>query len=306
MSELTIVKVGTGVVSNQERTQLDRDTIESIGYDIAQIENHAHIDDIGTEQAQRNDHKGSVILVSSGAVTAGKEKLRLDSRAFENTRMQQLAAMTGNIALCSLWEEATGMVVAHDLPTHNDLLDAEHWNNLTGAIATALEFGVLPVLNEGDARSTEELQKTIRTNGREFKRFGDNDQLTARLALQLGRFALDFSGQNTRVIFLTDVNGVREDASNADSVIEYLHVDDINQVILDCVNDTGVSNGGMLSKLLAAKDLASAGISVSIGAGKGEVSLMDLYNYEAGAGTHILASDRFDMVATEWDDVARF
>lgn len=282
---LTVVKVGTGVVSNAERTKLDRETIASIGLDISSIEGALD----SSESAQRLEREGSVILVTSGAVTAGKEKLQLDNEDFKDIRMQQTAAMVGNTALFQLWEEATGIVVAHDLLTHNDLQDQEHWDNLAGVIANNLEYGVLNAFNEGDARSTEELQKAIRSKGGEYKRFGDNDQLTAQLAIKIGDFAREFGDQATRVIFLTDTNGVMEDVNREDSRIDCINKDDINEVILSCITTDGVSNGGMLSKLLAAKDLTAHGIDVTIGAGKDSVALSCLHDYVQGYGTHILA-----------------
>lgn len=283
---LTIVKVGTGVVSNAERTQLDREAIASIGEDIAEIEGTSEL----TGSARRLEHESSVVLVTSGAVTAGKEKLRLDNKEFKEIRMQQTAAMVGNTALFQLWEQATGIVVGHDLLTANDLRYQDHWDNLAGVIANNLKYGVLNAFNEGDARSTEELQKTVLSNGREHKRFGDNDQLTAQLAIKIGRIARDFADQATRVIFLTDTNGVMEDVNRADSRIVSIAEEDINEVILNCITTDGVSNGGMLSKLLAAKDLVAQGIDVSIGSGKEGGALSALYAEDDG--THIFAKQK--------------
>jgi glutamate 5-kinase len=287
MKELTFIKVGTGVVSNIERNKLDHNAIASIGNDIAQIEGH-----FSRGKAKRLDHEGSVILVSSGAITAGKEKLGLNQQLFRDVRMQQMAAMVGNTTIFGIWAAATGIVVGHDLPTQNDLSHQNHWDNLSAVVMTNLKYGVLTGLNEGDARSTEELQKSVRKHGFEFKRFGDNDQLTAKFAIKLGSYAIQSSNRSTRVIFLTDTNGVYQDASKADSRIDYIKYDDINEVILRCVTTSGTSNGGMLSKLLAAKDLVAAGINVTIGAGKSneDHALLNLYNYEEGYGTHIMAS----------------
>ncbi|TXG77985.1 hypothetical protein E6P97_00530, partial [Patescibacteria group bacterium] len=176
--DLTVVKVGTGVVSNFDRSRIDHAAMASIGQDIAAIEDVR----VGTK-TERLEHEGSVVLVSSGAVTAGKEKLGLDTRLFIDMRMKQMAAMVGNTMLFQLWEQATGIVVGHDLPTHNDLSHQEHWDNMAGVVATNLQYGVLSVFNDGDARSTEELEETVRRNGREMKRFGDNDQLAAQLGL---------------------------------------------------------------------------------------------------------------------------
>jgi len=269
-NETLFVKAGTGVVSNADRTQLDRESMRYIGTDITEI--------IG--------HQTDLILVSSGAVAAGKEKLGLESADYSDIRMQQIAAMTGNILLCQEWEKATGMVAAHDTPTQNDLKDKAHWDNLSGAIATSLKYGMLPIFNEGDARSTEELQRIIHEDGGDFSRFGDNDQLAAHLALNFHEFARRLTQQQTRVIFLTDVEGVREDPDRADSKIDTIQHHEIEQIILGSVALERGSNGGMFSKLSAAKILAEAGISVTVGAGKGEYALLNLYNYEAG--THIL------------------
>ncbi|RTK93273.1 hypothetical protein EKI60_06225 [Candidatus Saccharibacteria bacterium] len=280
----TIVKVGTGVVSNYDRTRIDHAAMASIGQDIAAIEG-VHVG----SKTERLDHEGSVVLVSSGAVTAGKEKLGLDTRLFTDIRMKQMAAMVGNTMLFQLWEQATGITVGHDLPTHNDLSHQEHWDNMAGVVATNLQYGVLSVFNDGDARSTEELEETVRRNGREMKRFGDNDQLAAQLGLNLHAFANSLVTQSTRVIFLTDTDGVREDACYASSRLSAIAASDLDAVIDNCVVTTETeSNGGMESKLLAAKDLALAGIPVSIGAGKDAHALQRLYQYDANFGTHIL------------------
>ncbi|MCA9330337.1 hypothetical protein KDA11_06820 [Candidatus Saccharibacteria bacterium] len=284
--DLTIVKVGTGVISNGKRTRLDTRAINSIGKDIASIEGLTSLN----QRAKRLEHEGSLILVTSGAVTAGKQKLGLDRKVFRDVRMKQTAAMIGNNLLFKLWEDATGILVGSDLLTQNDLTDREHWDNLSGVVANNLKYGVLNAFNEGDARSTEELQRKINSNGREYKRFGDNDQLASKLAIQLGNFAMSFVSQPTRVIFLTDTDGVRQDVKNTESRFKQLHSDELNEVILNCIETEGISNGGMLSKMLAAKDLTANGINVSIGYGKEEHALRRLYDYE-DYGTHILANN---------------
>ncbi len=287
--ELTIIKVGTGVIANRQRTAIDYTAMASIGRDIARIEGRERKD----EKVSTLDHEGSVILVSSGAVAAGKEKLGMNGSDVCNTRQKQMAAMVGNTALFGLWEAATGIVVGHDLPTHNDLELQEHWDNMVGVIATNLEYGVLSGFNEGDVRSTEELETNVRAAGRQFKRFGDNDQLAAIIGVQIGAFAKSFVGQSTRVIFLTNTNGVLEDVRRPDSRIDELRYKDIDEIIEQCLHDetADISNGGMLSKLLAAKQLVGAGVSVSIGAGKNASGrpLLDLYNRVEHVGTHILA-----------------
>ena len=294
----TIVKVGTGVVSNADRTKLDRRTIRDIGADISALEGReSNKETIRRKDSRRLKQGGSIILVSSGAITAGIERLRLSrDEVMKSVRMQQTAAMVGNTVLFKLWEDATGIVVGHDLLTHNDLSDQEHWDNLSGVIANNLNWGVLNVFNEADARSNEELQRVIEMMGHEHKRFGDNDQLAAHLAVNTHRFLSknEYVQQYTQAIFLTDTNGVYEDVSRADSKIDTIRQDDIDEVILRCVSTDDIEgNGGMLSKLLAAKELTAAGIDVSIGAGKTRHALMHLHDYTDGFGTQILANDGF-------------
>ncbi len=273
-SELIIVKAGTGVVATPDQQALDRDAMRHIGQNINQLM---------TAEAPTG-----VVLVSSGAYPAGIEQINHADEVLTDTRRKQVATMVGNKVLFAEWEYATNLDVAFDLPTHNDLRHNESWNNLVGVTATALEMGILPAFNEGDARSTEELQRSIQQGGNEFMRFGDNDQLALMIGLKIGRFALDFGGIKTKFIFLTDVDGVYEDRKNPDSLIPELTVGDIDTILSGSIDDSASSNGGMTSKLAAAREATLAGHDVRIGNGKQPDALLQLH--QGIGGTHIAAA----------------
>lgn len=242
MSELTVIKVGTAVVSSKDKTALDIETINSIGADIARM---------NTSEVTNS------VLVTSGAVTAGIERLGW-TRAEVNSSLdrKRVASMAGNMALVAAWEQATGRTAAFDLPTHNDLDTKESWQHLEAAIHTARSLGLLAILNEGDARSSEELETILHTSGRTFKRFGDNDWLAAHLAVQLKAESL---------VFLSSTDGVLKDGKT----LEHLSVEEIDDFVDTHIDDSEASNGGMTSKLLAAKLAIENNVNrVHIGNGK--------------------------------------
>lgn len=255
-TSLTVIKAGTAVVSNAERTALDMQSIGHIGEDIAAL-NACEV----TGTIRQADHALKTVLIVSGAVTAGIERLGWDRAEVDSDMsLKRVASMVGNSALFAAFEQTTGFIAATDLPTHNDLDTRESWAHLELAIRTALGRGLLPILNEGDARSSEELETVLKVSGREFKRFGDNDWLAAHVAALLGARTL---------IFLTDKDGVLEDKDKPESIVRHLYLDEIDGFIAAHVNDLEASNGGMTSKLLAAKFALEHGARrVAIGNGK--------------------------------------
>ena len=128
-----------------------------------------------------------VVLVSSGAVGLGCQRLQLPQRP-ETVVALQAAAATGQGQLMALYERALashGIAVAQILVTRSDLADRRRYQNASGTLKQLLQWGVLPVVNENDAISPAEL------------RFGDNDTLSALVAA-----AVDAE----QLILLTDVD----------------------------------------------------------------------------------------------------
>ncbi len=274
-SELVVVKAGTAVVSNHNRTKLDFENITDIGHDIYQL---------GFGPNSISD----VVLVSSGAVTAGIEKMNLRGNVLSRAevdsdiRKKQVIAMIGDPLLTKVWSDSVGVPVASDLPTHNDLATEEHWKNLSSVIFKAISMSILPKFNEGDARSTEELEIKIKRKGKEFKRFADNDPLAAMLAENISKSAKE-TYQKTKLIYLTNMPGVLEDIEDKNSVISNLTVDEIDKYSDKLVDDSGISNGGMESKLISSKIALKGGVDeVIIGSGFGRNALFSLANSLSG------------------------
>jgi glutamate 5-kinase len=194
-----------------------------------------------------------VCLVSSGAVGAGMGRLGLKQRPADLSRLQAVAAV-GQTALVEAYDRslrAHGRHAAQILLTADDLDNRARYLNIRNTLLTLLELGAVPIINENDSVSTEELQTT----------FGDNDRLAA-IVTNLIRAPL--------LVLLSDVEGLYDgDPANAGSKVisTVTHLDD---AVWSLVRDkaTGLSKGGMASKLEAARLATSAGENVIIASGK--------------------------------------
>ncbi|MBW2510198.1 MAG: glutamate 5-kinase, partial [Deltaproteobacteria bacterium] len=133
-----------------------------------------------------------VVLVSSGAVAVGRERLGLAERP-KKVALLQAAAATGQSLLMRAYEdafEARGIHVAQVLLTHDVVSDRDRYLHARRAIDELLKLGVVPIINENDTVSIDEL------------RFGDNDQLAAMVCTLIGADLL---------VLLSDVEGVLDD-----------------------------------------------------------------------------------------------
>jgi glutamate 5-kinase len=184
--------------------------------------------------------KRSFILVSSGAIALGCARLGYRSRPKEINRLQAAAA-AGQSVLMRRYDEAFGAVdltVAQVLLTHADLADRERLNNAREALAALLDAGAVPIVNENDTVSTEEI------------RFGDNDQLAAMVVPLVGAELL---------VLLTDVEGVLDEDGRRISVLR-----SDSKLGKVSVNGQAVGSGGMSSKLDAARKACRSGAAVVI------------------------------------------
>ncbi|HEY2827189.1 MAG TPA: glutamate 5-kinase [Pirellulales bacterium] len=231
-----IVKVGTRVLTTEDGL-LNQDRVTALAEELHEVMK------LGRK----------VCVVSSGAVGAGMGRLGLKQRPTDLARLQAVAAV-GQTALVEAYDRslrAHGHHAAQILLTADDLDNRVRYLNIRNTILTLMEYGAVPIINENDTVSTEELQTT----------FGDNDRLAA-MVTNLIRAPL--------LVLLSDVDGLFDgdprDASS--SVIPTVtHLDD---AIWALVRDqaTGVSKGGMASKLEAARLATTAGENVIIASGK--------------------------------------
>ena len=192
-----------------------------------------------------------IVLVSSGAVAAGRAALASRARAVEPTGLsaRQAAAAVGQGQLMQTWDKvflAHGMPTAQVLLTRDDLRARQRFLNARNTFAELLQWGVLPIVNENDTVSISELK------------FGDNDCL-ASLLVNLVEADL--------FINLTSSSGVlAADPQKHPDAPVMDHIDDVAALDLGqlCGGKTSVGTGGMYSKLLAARRAAQLGVPTLI------------------------------------------
>jgi glutamate 5-kinase len=231
-----VVKVGTRVLTRDDGT-LDQQRI-------AQLAEELHLVLASGRQ---------VVVVSSGAVGAGLGRLGLKSRPADLAQLQAVAAV-GQSLLVEAYErslQAFGRHAAQILLTAEDLENRTRYLNARNTIRTLLEFVAVPIINENDTVSVDELQIT----------FGDNDRLAAIVTNLI---------QAPLLVLLSDVDGLYDgDPTDPNSRVIAL-VKQLDQSIFGLVRDrqTGVSRGGMARKLEAAKQATAAGETVIIAGGR--------------------------------------
>jgi len=193
-----------------------------------------------------------VVLVSSGAVGAGMNLLKLDSRPTDLAKLQAVAAV-GQAHLIQTYDSTFtkfGRRAAQVLLTAEDVNDRIRYLNVRNTLLSILEFGAIPIINENDTVSVDELKTT----------FGDNDRLAAMVA-NLIRAPL--------LVILSDIEGLYDGDPSLASSNLVSAVPEINDKIYSYVRDkkTGLSKGGMASKLEAARIVTMAGENVIIANG---------------------------------------
>src|SRR5258706_2660934 len=219
------VLAGSGAGGKAGAPSLDRAKFAALCDDIARIA-----------------HGRTPVIVSSGAVALGVERLGLSARPREMA-MKQAAAAAGQSRLMRLYDdefEARGLQCAQVLLTNADIANRGRYLNARRALSELLARGVVPVINENDTVSVEEIK------------FGDNDALAAMV--------VDLVEADLLVI-LTDAGGVytadpRRDAK-ARRIPEIERVTPSVEALAGSGSDLGT--GGMITKLRAARRAAGAG-----------------------------------------------
>ena len=252
-----VVKIGSSSLTN-DRGEIDQEKFDD------------HIEAFAT--LRKAGHE--VIVVSSGAVAAGFAGLGYSSRPLTIKGKQAAAAVGQGLLIRSYIEKFSkhNIIPAQILLTRSDFSNRERYRNAFATLTELLERGVLPIINENDTVSVDELT------------FGDNDMLSALVS---GFLHAD------RLIILTDINGLYDANPHSNPTANrFDYLEEITDVLLAGADDTGskVGTGGMKSKLLAAKTAHSLGISIFIGTGKGSQKLLEIID-GAGDGTYITNPD---------------
>ncbi|MBD0306229.1 MAG: glutamate 5-kinase, partial [Nitrospiraceae bacterium] len=218
-----VVKVGSSLIASRE-AGLRPERIEQLAGDVSAIKRTGR----------------DVLLVSSGAIVSGIRKLGLTSYP-KSLPIKQAAAAVGQSRLMWAYEKAFERLdhqVAQILLTHQDLADRRRFLNARHTLTALLRYGIIPVINENDTVSVEEI------------RFGDNDTLAGEVAHLIDADLL---------VILSDVEGVYTADPRRNASAELLPL--ISEVTADIVQRAGGAakfegTGGMATKIQAAKHVA--------------------------------------------------
>ncbi|WP_045390375.1 glutamate 5-kinase [Falsirhodobacter sp. alg1] len=238
-----VIKIGSALLVDRDKG-LCRAWLEALAMDVAEA------------KARGTD----VILVSSGSIALGRGVLHLGYGSLP-LEQSQAAAAVGQIELARAYSE---VLAAHDitaaqvLVTLEDSKDRRRYLNSRATLETLLGLGVVPIVNENDTIANDEI------------RFGDNDRLAAQVAVTV---AAD------QLILLSDVDGFYSANPKEDPTAKRFDiVETITPAIEAMAGDpiSGLSKGGMKTKLLAAKTAVAAGCAMAIMEGSAERPLKSL------------------------------
>ena len=261
-----VIKVGSSLVTNDGK-----------GLDDAAIANWA------AQIAQLRLLGKEVVLVSSGAIAEGMQRLGFDKRPTGVHELQACAAV-GQMGLAQVYETSFrehDLRTAQVLLTHADLADRERYLNARSTLFTLLRFGVVPIINENDTVVTDEIK------------FGDNDTLGALVANLIEGDAL---------IILTDQKGLFRADPRKDPAAPFVSEAKAGDPALEAMAGgagSGIGRGGMLTKVLAAKRAATSGAHTVIAWGREDRVLTRLAAGEA-IGTQLTAQTAQLTARKQW------
>ena len=224
-----------------------------------------------------------LVLVSSGAVGAGAGRLGLHRSRLADLATRQAAAAVGQSLLMHAYEQlfrAHGVPIAQVLLTQDDFKDRRRYGNLRRTMERLLKLGVLPVVNENDTVSTDELEYLP---GGPERVFGDNDSLAALVMSKLEASAL---------VLLTNVDGLLRNGPGGEGPAVVRLVSEITPELKSVAGGASAGGrGGMLTKLEAAEIAMRAGGVAVIANGARPDILEQIFAGEF-TGTTFMSSSR--------------
>ncbi len=226
-----VVKIGSALLVDR-KTGLKQDWLQALALDVVEA------------KARGAD----VVLVSSGSIALGRKVLGLGDGVL-TLEQSQAAAAVGQIRLARAYEEVLaphGITTGQILVTLEDTEDRRRYLNSRATMQTLLGLGVVPIVNENDTVATDEI------------RFGDNDRLAAQIAVTAGA---------DQLVLLSDVDGFYTANPKEDpTATRFDVIETITTEIEAMAGDpiSGMSKGGMKTKLLAAKTAVAGGCAMAI------------------------------------------
>lgn len=243
-----VVKVGTSTLTN-ELGKSDLRSFDRLACVLSDIQNMGY----------------EVILVSSGAIAIGTNKLKMKTRP-KSMRAKQAAAAVGQCSIMHLYDKFFSdydKTIAQILLNAEDIEQEEKKENLTNTFNALLEMGVIPVVNENDSVSYTEIESTDRL-------FGDNDMLSAVVAVLCGA---------KKLIILSDINGFYDSDPRLNPEARLIQrIEKIDEVVYSLAGGAGSrrGTGGMKTKLQAASLATSQGTDAIITNGKNPEALYEI------------------------------
>lgn len=249
-SERIVVKVGTSTLTNELGNSSLR-TFDDLALALSDMQNMGH----------------EVILVSSGAIAVGAQKMHLKEKPVD-LRMKQAAAAVGQCENMFLYDKFFGYynkTVAQILLNDDDIQDEVKKENLANTFEALLEQGVIPIVNENDSVSIKEIESVD-------KIFGDNDMLSAVVAVLC---------RADKLIILSDIDGFYDKDprlfKDAKLISRIDHIDESTYALAGGAGSRR-GTGGMKTKLSAADIATRQGIDVIITNGKNPAILNEIMN----------------------------
>ena len=233
-----VIKVGSTLLVDKNSGDLNLSWLDSLASDVSSLKSRG-ID---------------VVLVSSGSIALGREILGLQDAEL-SLEVSQASAAVGQIKLARAYEEVLApfsVKTAQILVTLEDSANRRRYLNTRATMEKLLNFGVVPIVNENDTVATDEI------------RYGDNDRLAAQIAATV-------SADN--LILLSDVDGLySSNPLTNPSAKRFNVIKEITPEIEEMAGESvsGISKGGMITKLMAARTAMQAGCAMAIT--KGDVS----------------------------------
>lgn len=265
-AKVIVVKVGSSLVTNNGNG-LDQAAIAAWAAQIASL----------VQQGKQ------IVLVSSGAVAEGMQRLGWKKRPVAVNELQAAAAV-GQMGLVQMYESCFTQHQLHTaqvLLTHDDLADRKRYLNARSTLRTLLDLQVIPIINENDTVVTDEI------------RFGDNDTL--------GSLVANLIEADTLVI-LTDQQGLYSADPRKDKDAKFIQYAIAGDVALEKMAGGAGSNvgtGGMLTKILAAKRASRSGANTVIASGREKNVLVRLAAGEV-IGTHLQTTQMKTAARKQW------
>ncbi len=235
--------------------------------------------EIAQQAAQLHAAETELIIVSSGAVAAGRERLGL-TQLPKDLPVKQMLSAIGQLRLMALYEQIFGLydlTIAQVLLTRADLADRRRYLNSRNTLTALLEHGIIPIVNENDTVATEEI------------RVGDNDNLSALVANVIDADLL---------VLLTDQAGLYTADPGLDPTAQLVTdviEPDIPAALWQAAGGTsnGLGTGGMITKLQAADLARRSGTTVVIANGR-EPNVLTAPGQRRKTGDVVSAGGHFD------------